>query len=110
MLLRFQRRYYVYIMTDRDKTRMAIGCTPDMAACIYESANRTGRPPGEEHHCVYLVYWESFLDIKAAVKREHELQSMSDKKKKQLVDTFNASWRFFNDEIMKGNTVLFPER
>nr|WP_319997476.1 GIY-YIG nuclease family protein [uncultured Draconibacterium sp.] len=91
--------YFVYIMTNKNKTVLYIGVTGDFLNSIFEHEN--GIIPGftEKYNCHYLVYYEHFQKINEATDREKQLKKWRREKKEQLISTFNNDWRFLNAQI-----------
>nr|WP_321486796.1 GIY-YIG nuclease family protein [uncultured Draconibacterium sp.] len=91
--------YFVYIMTNKNKTVLYIGVTGDFPNRIFEHEN--GIIPGftEKYNCHYLVYYEHFQNINEATDREKQLKKWRREKKEQLISTFNNDWKFLNAQI-----------
>ena len=93
--------YFVYIMTNFERTVLYTGVTNDLLKRIEEHQQRnlskksfTGR-----YNVHFLVYWEHFTEIKDAIHREKEIKGWSREKKNNLILGFNPDWKFLNDEI-----------
>ena len=95
--------YFVYIVTNKNKTVLYIGVTGDLQNRIFEHEN--GSIPGftKKYNCHYLIYYEHFQNINEAIDREKELKKWRRAKKEQLISTFNNDWKFLNRQI---NDVL----
>ena len=91
--------YFVYIMTNKNKTVLYIGVTGDILHRVFEHEN--GEIPGftEKYNCHYLVHYEHFQNINEAIDREKQLKRWRREKKEQLISTFNNDWRFLNMHV-----------
>ena len=93
--------YYVYIITNLNKTVLYIGVTNDLKTRLYYHQN----PVANENHftakykCFFLIYYEHFQDIDEAIAREKQLKGWTRKKKENLINSMNPQWNFLNDEI-----------
>ncbi|RKS97757.1 GIY-YIG nuclease family protein [Chryseobacterium defluvii] len=93
--------YYVYILTNINKTVLYTGVTNDLKSRLYWHKN----PEGGNNHfttkykCFYLVYYENFQDIEQSISREKQIKGYSRLKKENLINTFNPDWNFLNETI-----------
>lgn len=102
-LIMSYHQYFVYIVTNPTKTVLYTGVTNNLSARIIEHyANRgkkktfTGR-----YNCFNLLYFEKGKYIEDLIKREKEIKGWTRKKKEQLIETENPTWRFLNNDIME---------
>ena len=94
--------YFVYILTNFDRTVVYTGVTNDLAIRIQQHKN--GDLPysfTKKYNCFYLVYFERYQYINDAIDREKEIKGWSRIKKNTLIETENKEWRFLNDEIIE---------
>ena len=91
--------YFVYIVTNKNKTVLYIGVTNDLQRRIYEHEN--GLLPGftQKYNCHFLIYYEHFQNIEEAIAREKEIKKWRREKKENLIEQSNSEWRFLNNEI-----------
>ncbi len=91
--------YFIYIVTNRNKTVLYIGVTNDLQRRVYE--HEQGLIPGftKKYNCHYLIYYEHFQDINDAIEREKILKKWRREKKENLVNEFNPDWKFLNEDI-----------
>lgn len=91
--------YFIYIITNKNKTVLYLGVTNDLQRRIYEHEH--GLIPGfsKKYNCHFLVYYEHFQDINEAIAREKEIKKWGREKKEKLINRFNPDWRFLNNEI-----------
>ncbi len=95
--------YFVYIVTNYNKTVLYTGVTNNLKKRIYEHEQES-KKIGKKHFTgkyktFYLVYYERFDFIEHAIGREKEIKGWTRKKKEMIITNFNKEWRFLNDEI-----------
>jgi putative endonuclease len=93
--------YYIYIVTNQNKTVLYIGVTNDLSRRLKEHFE--GKIPGftQLYKCRYLIYYELFQFIDQAIAREKELKSWRREKKEMLIDKFNPDRNFLNDQFLR---------
>lgn len=93
--------YFVYILTNINKTVLYIGVTNSLKRRLYEHKEQIKLPLTftQKYKVFYLIYFERFQDINQAIDRETVLKKWSRKKKEALINEFNPEWRFLNDEV-----------
>ncbi|WP_411768966.1 GIY-YIG nuclease family protein [Winogradskyella sp. A3E31] len=93
--------YYVYILTNKNKTVLYIGVTNSIKERLYFHNNPEpfSKAFTAKYNCFYLVYYEHFFEVANAIKREKELKGWSRKKKEHLITHTNPDWKFLNDNI-----------
>ncbi len=91
--------YFIYIVTNKNKTVLYIGVTNDLQRRVYEHEH--GLIPGftKKYNCHYLVYYEHFQQIADAIEREKILKKWRREKKEKLINEFNPKWNFLNEII-----------
>ena len=91
--------YFVYIITNINKTVLYTGVTNDIARRIYQ--HETGMTAGfaKRYKCKYLLFYEHFTFIDEAIEREKQIKRWNRSKKEFLINTINPGWNFLNDEI-----------
>jgi len=98
-----QHNYFVYILTNYNKTVLYVGVTNDLGIRISQHTEGNGiNAFTRKYKCFYLVYYERFQYINDAIDREKEMKGWSRAKKNALIEVENADWRFLNDEIKEG--------
>ena len=95
--------YYVYIVTNKNKTVLYTGVTNNLAARLQqhkESAENSTTSFTGRFKVFYLIYYERFEFIQHAIAREKEIKGWSRAKKIALINSENAEWRFLNATIL----------
>jgi putative endonuclease len=85
--------YNVYIMASQRKGTTYIGVTNDLVRRVYE--HREGIRPGFSNHYTVkrLVYYETYADVRDAIKREKQLKKWNRAWKIDLIEQSNPEWR-----------------
>lgn len=93
--------YYVYILTNKNKTVLYIGMTNNLNERLYFHCN----PEANSKHfttkykCFFLIYFERFEDVNQAIDREKQLKGWTREKKEMLIKEINPNWEFLNNKI-----------
>ena len=94
--------YFVYILTNVNRTVLYIGVTNDLFTRLrehYLDSQTSKRHFTGKYNVFYLIYWERYDNINDDIDREKELKGWRRSKKVDLINSFNPSWKFLNDEI-----------
>lgn len=99
-----QHNYFVYILTNKNKTVLYIGVTNDLETRLKQHVNGESKIAfTKKYNCHFLIYFERFQFIQHAIEREKELKGWTRLKKNLLIETENKDWKFLNDEILGDN-------
>jgi putative endonuclease len=96
------KKYIVYIITNKNKTVLYIGVTSDIQRRLsqhYFDSENAKKSFAGKYNCYYLLYYEVFEDVNAAILREKELKGWGREKKRILITHFNPDWEFLNHDI-----------
>ena len=93
--------YYVYILTNKNKTVLYIGFTNNLKERLYwhQNLEAIDKHFTTKYKCFYLIYYEHFQDVETAIAREKQLKGWKRIKKENLINEFNPDWKFLNNEI-----------
>jgi len=93
--------YYVYILTNNSKTVLYTGVTNNLKERLHYHRNPLpfSKAFTTKYKCFYLIYYEHFLEVEIAIKREKQIKGYSRLKKEKLISNFNPEWIFLNDEV-----------
>ena len=95
--------YFVYILTNKNKTVLYTGVTNNLHRRLSEhfenskpfrSATFAGK-----YNAYHLIFYERYGWIKTAIAREKEIKGWRRSKKEALVNSMNPDWKFLNDEV-----------
>ena len=82
---------YVYILSDIYNQKLYIGVTSNLLKRINEHRNHLIPGYTSKYNVTKLVYYEDFLDIKTAIKREKNLKGKLRQKKIKLIEAMNPN-------------------
>ncbi|MFD1294220.1 GIY-YIG nuclease family protein [Lutibacter holmesii] len=93
--------YYVYIITNKNKSTLYIGVTNNLKnRLIYHNTPiKNSKHFSHVYNCKYLIYFEHFNIINEAILREKQLKKWNRAKKENLINLQNPNWNFLNNEI-----------
>ncbi|MBL7883967.1 MAG: GIY-YIG nuclease family protein [Bacteroidia bacterium] len=93
--------YFVYILTNKNKTVLYIGVTNDIERRLFEHENNQQNKFKftSKYNCTNLIYFEIFSNINNAIDRETELKKWRREKKENLINSINPDWNFLNEEV-----------
>ena len=96
-----EHQYFTYIITNKNKTTLYTGVTNDLYTRLQYHLEQSGKKKSfaGRYNCIYLIYWERHHDINHAISREKQIKGWSRKRKENLVEEFNPTWAFLNDQI-----------
>ena len=86
-------QYYVYMMTNQNRTVLYVGVTNDLIRRVYEHKNHLDRGSFTSRYNIdCLVYYETTTDIDAAIEREKQIKGWNRKRKEKLIQSKNPDW------------------
>ena len=93
--------YFVYILTNKIKTVLYVGVTNNLKERVYfhEHPEANTKAFTARYRVWFLIYYEHFFDIEAAIKKEKQIKGWRRDKKDVLINSFNREWKFLNKEI-----------
>ena len=94
-----QRRYCVYIMTNKHNTVLYTGVTNDLKRRTWQHREKLVEGFTKRYNITKLVYYEVFDDIRAAIAREKQLKGGSRQKKIDLINSMNSEWHDLYDDL-----------
>ncbi len=95
--------YFVYIVTNKNKTVLYTGVTNNLQSRLYEHEENSKpfrhKSFAGQYNAYFLLYYERFEYIDHAIAREKEIKGWRRSKKENLINAENHGWKFLNDEI-----------
>ncbi|MDX1547753.1 MAG: GIY-YIG nuclease family protein [Rhodothermales bacterium] len=85
------QQYFFYIMASRTRTLYA-GVTNDLARRVQEHKHRLTPGFTSRYRVNRLVYYESYRDIREAIRREKQVKAWRREKKTRLIESMNPGW------------------
>jgi len=93
--------YYVYILTNPTNSVLYTGMTGDLLLRVGQHKSREVEGFTRRYNVDRLVYYEEYDAAFDAITREKQLKAGPRRKKMQLVDEFNPTWRDLYHEIVE---------
>ena len=94
------KQYFIYILTNKRNTTVYIGITNNLIRRVYEHKNKLAEGFTKKYNLTKLVYYEIFDNAETAIEREKTLKNLVRRKKDQLVEKINPSWKDLYDKIL----------
>jgi putative endonuclease len=91
------KTYYVYIMTNKTRT-LYTGVTGNLERRVLQHKRKM--LPGFTHayHIDRLVYFETFSDVRDAIRREKQIKGWLRARKVALIIAANPAWRDLSED------------
>ena len=102
--MRYEREYYVYILTNYNKTTLYIGMTNNVESRVYEHKKGVGDGFTKKYNTKYLVYFEEMDCPLDAISREKQLKKWNRKWKEDLINEDNPEWEDLSEGWFEGWT------
>lgn len=92
--------YFVYILTNKNKTVLYTGVTNDLEFRLQQHKNGDSKFSfTKRYNCYYLIYFKRYELINQAIEREKEIKGWKRDRKEELINSENPTWEFLNDKI-----------
>jgi|GEM_PF-6349818 len=76
---------YLYILTNFSRTYLYIGATDDLTQNLEEHRQTACSAFSKDMQPIYLIYFETFRNLKMAQTRASELKTLKDRQKWKLI-------------------------
>ncbi|MFC1555320.1 GIY-YIG nuclease family protein [candidate division KSB1 bacterium] len=86
------RKYYVYILTNKNNSVIYTGMTNNLNRRLIEHTNGLINGFTKDYKVIKLVHFEEFSYVNDAIKREKQIKSWSRQKKIELIKENNENW------------------
>ena len=86
------RDFFVYIITNKNKTTLYIGVTNSLERRIWEHRNKVQKGFASDYNLSFLLYYESYSEPEQAIAREKQLKGWRREKKVKLIEKENPRW------------------
>ena len=96
-----EKRFYVYILTNKPYGVFYTGITSNLPKRTYEHKEQLVEGFSQEYHLKMVVYYEVFDDAENAIKREKRLKRWSREWKIEAINEFNPEWKDLYEDICK---------
>ena len=94
--------FYVYILTNPDKTTLYIGMTNSLKRRLFDHYKQPENSTTftSRYSCYILVYYEVYQYVDKAIAREKQLKKWSRLKKESLINQKNPNWNSLNSNFL----------
>ena len=92
-----EKKYYVYILTNRSKT-LYIGFTGNLAQRMWQHKHHVFPGFTDRYHIDRLVWLETYSNVHAAITREKQIKGWTRARKMTLVVASNPTWRDLSED------------
>jgi putative endonuclease len=92
-----ERRYFVYIMANASK-RLYSGMSNSIRRRVREHKLKLTPGFASKYNITWLVYFETFEDVRNAIEREKQIKAWTRAKRLALVESTNPRW----DDLSRG--------
>ena len=93
------KKGYVYILTNKNKTTLYIGVTSDLYRRVAEHKLHLNKGFSDKYNTEFLLYYEVFDLVVDAIAREKQLKKRNREWKDKLVSEFNPNWEDLSENI-----------
>lgn len=93
------RRSFIYILTNQHNNALYTGVTNDLPNRMQQHKQLQGSSFTTKYKVTKLVYYEEHPTIIDAIAREKYIKNLLRKKKIQLINTLNPTWRDLFEEL-----------
>ena len=94
-----QRRYWVYILTNKNRTVLYTGVTNDLKRRTWQHREQVHDGFTKRYNVNKLVYYEVCSNPRSAIAREKQIKAGSRQKKIDLINGLNPEWRDLYEEL-----------
>lgn len=94
-----QKKYYIYIISNKLHTVFYTGVTNNLVRRVYEHKNKLVDGFTKKYNIRKLLYFEEYGQVENALNREKQVKDYRREKKFQLIESINSEWRDLYDEI-----------
>jgi len=98
-MVKEDKQYYVYILTNKSNNVLYIGVTNDLIRRLFEHKTKLVEGFTKKYNLQKLVYYEATNEIESAIKREKQLKNWHRGWKMNLIDQFNPNWRDLSNDF-----------
>lgn len=93
-----QRKFYIYIITNKLNTTFYIGVTGNLMSRVYQHKNGLIEGFSKKYRLTKLVYYEEFDNARTAIMREKQLKNWHREWKINLIKKSNSDFKDLSEE------------
>jgi len=87
------RKYYIYILTNKSKKSLYTGVTNNLSRRMREHKKFRGSKFCARYKINRLIYFEEYTFIMDAINREKQIKRWNRSKKENLISSVNPDWK-----------------
>ena len=91
--MKYDKQYYVYILTNKFNNVLYIGITNNLARRMFEHKNKLVEGFTDRYNLRKLVFYEVTPDVESAINREKQLKNWHRDWKINLITQVNPGWK-----------------
>ena len=95
-----EQHFYIYLMSNPGRTVLYAGVTRNLVKRVWQHKEKVADGFTKKYNVTDLVYYEIFDSPLEAIEREKQIKSWSRKRKNQMVEAENSSWKDLYEEIV----------
>jgi putative endonuclease len=96
-----EKRYCVYMMTNKYNSVIYTGFSGSLGKRVFEHKEQSHDGFTKRYKTTKLVYYEVFRDPYSALAREKQIKAGSRKKKIELIEKMNPTWKDLSEELFE---------
>jgi len=86
------KNYFIYILTNKNNSVLYTGTTNSLMRRVWEHKAKLIDGLTKKYNVDKLIYYESFMNPKDAIKIEKQIKAGLRNKKLELINNFNPGW------------------
>ena len=95
-----EKRFFVYIMTNKKYGTLYIGVSSNLVKRVWEHKNHVVKSFTDKYNLDKLVYYEIHENAESAIRREKRLKEWQRQWKIEMIDAFNHEWKDLYETIV----------
>jgi putative endonuclease len=99
LIIRVERKFYVYILANRHRNVLYVGVTNNLKRRLFEHRNNVNKCFTSRYNVHDLMHYEVFERIILAIKREKQIKKWYRYQKDALISKSNPEWRDLSGEL-----------
>jgi putative endonuclease len=107
--MRREHIFYVYIISNYERSTFYIGFTNNIVRRIIEHKNGVGSEFSKKYKLMHLVYYEEYQYVNDAIAREKEIKKWRREKKINLIKNQNYKLEDLSDSLFKNYGISKEE-
>jgi putative endonuclease len=89
----------IYILTDHFRGTLYVGVTASLYKRMFEHVHHIYSGFTSKYHLDQLVYYEKFISMSEAIKREKQIKGWNRIKKIKLIESINPEWKNYTSNF-----------